>query len=123
MPRNRGQRRYLQVSKFLDLGAGLRGDDAVRVGERHGYQTADAAFGHCDAEKPIHAGHGQRMVRDDEVAGFGNPAHLVEQTAEAVNIGVIKRRIDLIEHTDRRRVDQENGEDQRDGGERLLAAG
>ena len=48
---------------------------------------------------------------------------LVEQVAEALDIGVVERRVDLVEHADRRRVGQEHGEDQRERGQRLLAAG
>ena len=51
-----------------------------------------------------------------------SPRHPVEQVAEALDIGVVERRIDLVEHADRRRVGQEQGEDQRDRGQRLLAA-
>ena len=49
--------------------------------------------------------------------------HLVEQVAEALDVVVVERRVDLVEHADRRRVGEEHGEDQRQRGERLLAAG
>ena len=49
--------------------------------------------------------------------------HLVEQVAEALDIGVVERRVHLVEHADRRRIGQEHGEDQRHRGQRLLAAG
>ena len=61
-------------------------------------------------------------VIDDE-ARVGRPGHLVEQVAEALDIGVVERRVDLVEHADRRRVGEEHGEDQRQRGQRLLAAG
>ena len=48
--------------------------------------------------------------------------HAVEQVAEALDIGVVQRRIDFVEHADRRRIGQEQSEDQGDGGQRLLAA-
>ena len=45
------------------------------------------------------------------------------QTAEAVDVGVVERRVDLVQHADRRRIRQEHGEQQGHGGQRLLAAG
>ena len=51
------------------------------------------------------------------------PGHLVEEVAEALDIGVVERRVDLVEHADRRRVGEEHREDQRQRGQRLLAAG
>ena len=48
--------------------------------------------------------------------------HRVEQVAEALDIGVVERRVDLVEHADRRGIGQEQREDQRDRGQRLLAA-
>ena len=51
------------------------------------------------------------------------PRHLVEQIAEALDIGVVERRVDLVEHADRRRVGEEHREDQRQRRQRLLAAG
>ena len=47
---------------------------------------------------------------------------VVEQVAEALDIGVVERRVDLVEHADRRRVGEEHREDQRHRGQRLLAA-
>ena len=49
--------------------------------------------------------------------------HLFQQVAEAHDIGVVERRVDLVEHADRRRVGEEHGEDQRQRRQRLLAAG
>ncbi len=46
----------------------------------------------------------------------------VEQVAVALDIGVVERRVDLVEHADRRRVGQEYREDQRGRRQRLLAA-
>ena len=48
--------------------------------------------------------------------------HLLHQRAEAVDVGVVERRVDLVQHADRRRVGEEHGEDQRQRGQRLLAA-
>ena len=63
------------------------------------------------------------IVGDDDEAGIGRARHLVEQVAEALDIVIVERRIDLVEHADRRRIGEEHGEDQRQSRERLLAAG
>ena len=44
------------------------------------------------------------------------------RSAEALDIRVVQRRIDLVEHADRGGVAAEHGEDERERGERLLAA-
>ncbi len=36
-----------------------------------GDQGGDALFGHGDAEEAVHTGHGDRVVGDDDEAGFG----------------------------------------------------
>ena len=59
---------------------------------------------------------------DGDEAGVGALAHLVEEIAEALDIIVVERRVDLVEHADRRGVGEEDGEDQRERGQRLLAA-
>ena len=46
----------------------------------------------------------------------------VQQIAEALDIGVVERRVDFVEHADRRRIGQEHREDQRHRRQRLLAA-
>jgi hypothetical protein len=48
--------------------------------------------------------------------------HGGEQVAEALDIIVVERRVDLVEDADRRRVGEEHGEDQRQRRQRLLAA-
>ena len=60
---------------------------------------------------------------DRQEAGFGALAHLVEQVTEPLDVVIVERRVDLVEHADRRRVGQEHGEDQSQRGQRLLAAG
>ena len=49
--------------------------------------------------------------------------HLVQQVAEPLDIVVVERRVDFVQHADRRRVGEEHREDQRQRGQRLLAAG
>src|ERR1700736_4006866 len=63
-----------------------------------------AAFGHGDAEQAVHARHGDRVVGDDDEARVGELGHLVEQVAEAFDVVVVERCVDLVEHADGRRV-------------------
>src|SRR3546814_10811002 len=59
---------------------------------------------------------------DDEEAGRPGVGDLLQKAAEAVDVGVVERRVDLVQHADRRGIGQEYGEQQRDRGQRLLAA-
>ena len=60
------------------------------------------------------------MRDDDELRLFRDAAHVVRH---ADHIGFIERRLDLIHDAKRRRMHLQNGKVQRDGDERLLAAG
>ena len=106
-------RRDSRLAGFAEALRGLQVD-------RH--ELRDALLGHGDAEQAAHARHRHRVMRDDEEARRRVRRHALQQAAEAVDVGVIERRIDLIEHADRRRVGQEHREDQRHCGQRLLAA-
>ena len=46
----------------------------------------------------------------------------LERLAVAMNVGVVERRVDLVQETERRRVELENGEDERHRRQGLLAA-
>src|SRR3546814_18699617 len=71
---------------------------------------------------PIYAAHCDRVVGDDQIAGAGIADHLIEQIAEALDIGVIKWRINFVENADRGGVGEEQPEYERDGSQGLLAA-
>ena len=47
----------------------------------------------------------------------------VHHPAEAAGVGIVERRVDLVQQAERRRIQLEQREHERDGGERLLAAG
>src|SRR5262245_40733530 len=49
-------------------------------------ELRDAAFRHGDTVEPVHARHGDRVVRDDDEAGVGRFRHFVEQVAEALDV-------------------------------------
>ena len=102
----------------LSLGCDLLG---FRQADRH--ELADAALGHGDAEQAIHARHCDRIMGDSDETGIGLLPHLLEQVAEALDIVIVERRVDLVQHADRRWIGQEDRENQRHRGQRLLAAG
>ena len=97
--------------------------ELLRLRQLDRHELAHAALGHGDAEQAVHARHGDGIVGDGDEAGVGALAHGLEQVAEALDIIVVERRVDLVEHADRRRVGEEHGEDERKRGQRLLAAG
>ena len=70
----------------------------------------------------MHPAHRHRIVRDDQVARVCLSAHPIEQVAEAVDVCVVERRVDLVEHADGRGIGQEESEDESYRGERLFAA-
>ena len=86
-------------------------------------ELAHAAFGHGYAKQPVHPRHGDRIMGDGNKARLGLAAHIVEQIAEAFDIGIVKRRIDFVENANRRRIGKKDREDQRHRGKRLFAAG
>ncbi len=92
------------------------------MGEVDRDELRDAALGHRDAEEAIDARHRDAVVGDHQEAGAGGVGDLADEGAEAVDIGVVERRIGLVEDADRRGVRQEDGEDQCQGGQCLLAA-
>src|SRR6516165_9168741 len=74
---------------------------SARFAQFHGAGEIDRdelrhpALGHGDAVEPVHARHGDRVMRDDDKARIGRAVHLVEQIAEALDIVVVERGIYL----------------------------
>ena len=94
----------------------------LRLSQLNRHQLAYAFLRHRHSEQAVHAGHGDRVVGDGDKAGVGALAHGLEQVAEALNVIIVERSVDFVQHTDRRRVGEEHGEDERKSGQRLLAA-
>ena len=61
------------------------------------------------------------MVRDNQEPGLRTARHLIQHITEPRHIGIIQRCINLIQHTDRRRVGQEHSKNQRQCGQGLFA--
>src|SRR6185436_15853454 len=60
------------------------------------------------------------VVRDEDELRMLR--HLADHLGEAADVRVVERRVDLVENAERRRIDEEQREDQADGDQRLLAA-
>ena len=86
--------------------------------DRH--QLRDARLLHRHAVEPVGELHRALVVRDDDE--LRPIRHLAHDLVEAVDVRLVERRVDLVEHAERRRLDLEDGEQQRHRGERLLAA-
>jgi len=65
--------------------------------------------------------HGNFIVADEEE--LRGRAHARDQPRVARGVGIIERRVHFVEQAKRCRVQLEDGKHQRNGGERLLAAG
>src|SRR5690606_13479935 len=60
-----------------------------------------------------------RSRDEDELGGL---AHLPDELVVAADVGLVERRVHLVEQAEGRGFDEEDGEDQRHRGQRLLAA-
>ena len=83
-------------------------------------QLGDAAFGHRYAEKAVDTRHRDAVVGYDQEAGAGGVGDLAEQSTEPIDIGVVERRVDLVEDANRRGIGEKNREEQRERRQRLL---
>src|SRR4051812_21939191 len=70
-------------------------DDAIGLLEVDRDERGDAALDHGDAVEPVHLGHGDAVMGDDQEARVAVAGDLVHQVAEALHVGVVERRIDL----------------------------
>lgn len=76
---------------------------------------------HGHAHQLIGHFHGDLVVGDiDELHLF---RHLLHQSRITSDVGIVQWRIDFVEHAERRRVQLEDGEYQRQRGQRLFPAG
>src|SRR5262245_29404114 len=94
---------------------------AQRLVDVDGDDARDARLGHGHADELLGHLHRDLVVADEEELRLGG--HALYEVAEAAGVGVVERRVDLVEQAERRRVELEQREHQRDGSERLLAAG
>ena len=86
-----------------------------------GDDLGDPGFRHGDAVQHLGGLHGLFVVRDQDKLRV--LAHLFDHIGEAVEIGVIERRIDLVEKAEWARLGQKDREKEAHRGQRLLPAG
>src|SRR5688572_22441688 len=98
-------------------------DPALRIDlvELDGHPLADALLLHRDAVELVGDRHRALGVRDhDELALL---EELLHDQVEAAVVGLVQRRVDLVEDAERAGLALEDAHQQRDAGHRLLAAG
>src|SRR5579864_6797091 len=83
-------------------------------------QLRDARLFHRHAVEAIGDFHRLPVVRDDDELRVR--LHAAQHLDEAADVGVVERRVDLVEQAERARLELEHAEHERDGGQRLLAA-
>src|SRR5712692_6205393 len=80
----------------------------------------NARLGHGHADELAGELHRDLVVGDEDELRLAR--HLAHEVAEALGVGIVERGIHLVEEAEGRRVELEEREDERDRGERLLAA-
>ena len=92
-----------------------------RGGSRRRDHLRDAVAGHRDAVQRVGGLHRALLVGDDdELRAVRERA---QEREEAVDVEVVERGLDLVEDVERARPGEEDGEQERERGQRLLAAG
>src|SRR5207237_6769119 len=82
-------------------------------------QLADARLFHRDSVQAVRHLHRLLVVRHYDELRVA--AELPEQEDEAVDVGVVERRVYLVQDAEGTGLDQIDREEERDGGQRLLA--
>ena len=132
-PRARGRRRRgRRASRPRVAGRGGGGGGSRRPSGRAllplitiarqaaGDDLGDAVARHRDAVQAVGRLHRALLVRDDdELRAVGEAA---QEGEEAVDVEVVERGLDLVEDVERARPGEEDGEQERERGQRLLAA-
>ena len=78
-----------------------------------------ALFLHGHAHQLLRQLHGDLVVADEEELGVLR--HFLDQRAQPFGIGVIQRRVHLVQQAERRRIELEQRKHQRHGGKRLFS--
>ncbi len=94
---------------------------AVVRGEAHADGFRNTELFHRHAIHYVGAGHGALRVGDDDELRVVDEA--VEHLDEAVDVRLVERGVELVEHAERAGLDHVDREQQRDGGHRALATG
>src|SRR5436190_5020209 len=101
--------------RFLGGARKLRG-----LGQVDLHQARHARLAHGHAAELRRRFHGALVVRDHDELHLAR--HLLHHLAEAPDVGLVERRVHLVEQAERRRVQPEDRRYERHGRQRLLAA-
>src|SRR6266511_2297898 len=104
-----------------DRGACLPAHRRGLVAQPLADHLADSFGLHADAVEGVGRLHGAPLVGDDQELGV--LAGVVQQVEEALQVDVVERRLDLVEHVEGARPGAEDGEAEGQGGKAALAAG
>ena len=86
----------------------------------HANDFGDARFLHGHAIKALGRLHGVFVMRDDDELSLW--AQLGQQPGEAADIGIVERCVDLVQDAHGTGTVTEDRDQQRQGGQRLLAS-
>ena len=86
-----------------------------------GDDLGDAVAAHADPVEDVGGVHGAFLVGDDDELGAVGEAP--DQLQEAIDVGVVEGGLDLVEDVEGAGPGEEDGEDEGDRDQRLLAAG
>src|SRR6266481_4293570 len=87
----------------------------------HSDKLWDAGLLHRHAVEHAAYFHGLAVVRDDDELRLA--AHLADQAREAPDVGFIERRVDFVQNAEGAWLVAEDGDEQRQSGHGLFAAG
>src|SRR5581483_516637 len=104
-----------------ELRSGGPGLGLVLVREAAGDDLRHAALSHADAVEHVGRVHGPLLVRDDHELGAIRKAP--HELKEAVDVGVVQRRLDLVEDVEGRGPGEEDCEHECERDQGLLAPG
>src|SRR5436190_15633008 len=93
--------------------------EAHRAGHGDRDDARDGLLLHRHADQLLRHLHGDAVVADEEE--LRRLRHLRDELGIALGVGVVERRVDLVEQAERRRIELEDREHQRDRRQRLLA--
>src|SRR5215218_8120462 len=95
--------------------------DAQRLVDVDGDDARYARLGHGHPDQLLGHFHRDLVMADEQELRLRR--HALDQLAETRGVRVVERCVYLVEQAEGRGVELEHGEHQRNGGERLLAAG
>src|SRR5690242_20129712 len=90
------------------------------LGDVHGDHAGNTGIRPRYADQLVRHLHRDLVVRDEQELRFTR--HLLHHLAEAVRVRVVEWRVDFVHQAERRGIELEQREDQRDRRQRLLAA-